>query len=243
MVASAVALVFAVIMSYRCRKQFPELWFGVVWFFVLLLPVSGLAYVGSSFTADRYMYTALTGFFAALACGMERWLPGVVRQATGGIIVTVLTVLSYAQVGHWKDSASLFTHALQAQPKDVTAYVNLGGLHQRDGKYELASEYYFQALELNKNDYVSWFNLGNCRRYQKDEAGAIQAYRKSLEIYPHYNPSRFNLAYLLLNPSSRHHDLEAAIQLLESLRASGNYRRSKVDILWGVAEELKLRQR
>ena len=193
-VTSAALLVAAVAASYRGRKKFPAVWFGVVWFFVLLLPVSGLAYVGSSFTADRYMYTALTGMFAALACGMERWLPTMPRRVIGATIIAALSLMSFAQLAHWKDSASLFTHAMKAQPHDVTGYVNMGSLQQRQGDYQLAARYYLQALELNKNDYVSWFNLGNCRRHQSDEQGAIEAYRKSLEIYPHYSPSRFNLA-------------------------------------------------
>ena len=238
-VTSAALLVAAVAASYRARKKFPSLWFGVVWFLVLLLPVSGLAYVGSSFTADRYMYTALTGLFAALACGMERWLPAMPRRVIGAIIITALALMSSVQLGHWKDSASLFTHAIKAQPHDITGYVNMGSLRQRQGDYQLAAQYYLQALELNKNDYVSWFNLGNCRRHQSDEQGAIEAYRKSLEIYPHYSPSRFNLAHLLLNPGSRYHDLNAAAQLLEALKASGNYRPDKVKILWDTAQELK----
>ena len=132
---------------------------------------------------------------------------------------------------------------MKAQPHDVTGYVNMGSLQQRQGDYQLAARYYLQALELNKNDYVSWFNLGNCRRHQSDEQGAIEAYRKSLEIYPHYSPSRFNLAHLLLNPSSRYHDLNAAVQLLEELKASANYRPDKVKILWDTAQELKRLQR
>ena len=242
-VTSAALLVAAVAASYRGRKKFPAVWFGVAWFFVLLLPVSGLAYVGSSFTADRYMYTALTGMFAALACGMERWLPTMPRRVIGATIIAALSLMSFAQLAHWKDSASLFTHAMKAQPHDVTGYVNMGSLQQRQGDYQLAARYYLQALELNKNDYVSWFNLGNCRRHQSDEQGAIEAYRKSLEIYPHYSPSRFNLAHLLLNPSSRYHDLNAAVQLLEELKASANYRPDKVKILWDTAQELKRLQR
>ena len=241
--ASAALLVMAVAASYRARKKFPALWFGVVWFFVLLLPVSGLAYVGSSFTADRYMYTALTGMFAALACGMERWLPTMPRRVIGATIITALALMSFVQLAHWKDSASLFTHAMKAQPSDVTGYVNMGSLHQREGRYQDAVQYYTKALTIKPNDYVSWFNLGNCRKQENNERGAIEAYRKSLEIYPHYNPSRFNLAYMLLNPSSPYHDLNTAVQLLEELKASANYRPDKVKILWDTAQELKRLQR
>ena len=242
-VTSAALLVAAVAASYRGRKKFPALWFGVVWFFVLLLPVSGLAYVGSSFTADRYMYTALTGMFAALACGMERWLPTMPRRVIGATIITALALMSIVQLAHWKDSASLFTHAMKAQPSDVTGYVNMGSLHQREGRYQDAVQYYTKALTIKPNDYVSWFNLGNCRKQENNERGAIEAYRKSLEIYPHYNPSRFNLAYMLLNPSSPYHDLNTAVQLLEELKASANYRPDKVKILWDTAQELKRLQR
>ena len=241
--ASAALLVMAVAASYRARRKFPALWFGVVWFFVLLLPVSGLAYVGTSFTADRYMYNALTGMFAALACGMERWLPTMPRRVIGATIITALALMSIVQLAHWKDSASLFTHAMKAQPSDVTGYVNMGSLHQREGRYQDAVQYYTKALTIKPNDYVSWFNLGNCRKQENNERGAIEAYRKSLEIYPHYNPSRFNLAYMLLNPSSPYHDLNTAVQLLEELKASANYRPDKVKILWDTAQELKRLQR
>ena len=242
-VTSAALLVAAVAASYRGRKKFPAVWFGVVWFLVILLPVSGLAYVGTSFTADRYMYTALTGMFAALACGMERWLPTMPRRVIGAIIITALALMSIVQLAHWKDSASLFTHAMKAQPSDVTGYVNMGSLHQREGRYQDAVQYYTKALTIKPNDYVSWFNLGNCRKQENNERGAIEAYRKSLEIYPHYNPSRFNLAYMLLNPSSPYHDLNTAVQLLEELKASANYRPDKVKILWDTAQELKRLQR
>jgi len=229
------------LICYRSRTKTPQAWFACLWFMVLIVPVSGMAYVGTSFTSDRYMYTTLTGVFAALAYGLSRF-PLRTSYLAGSVIIAVLVPLSFIQTTHWRDSKALFTHAIEVQPKDKVGYVNMGSLHQREGRYPQAITCYETVIQMVRHDYISWFNLGNCRNKTGDPLGAIDAYRSSLKIFPHYNPSRFNLAYLLLNPNTSYHDLDEATHLLKSIRKSGSYRGSKVDLLLSVAADLK-RQR
>ncbi len=65
-----VALTVAVIVW---RKRWPSLFFGWGWFVICWLPVSGLVYVGSSFTTDRYTYLPHVGLFFGIVFWIASW--------------------------------------------------------------------------------------------------------------------------------------------------------------------------
>ena len=90
---------------------------GWHWYLIMLLPVIGIVQVGEQAMADRYTYLPSIGLFLAVVWG-ARELLGTRKMhravlATGALaMVGALSVAAYAQVGTWKDSLTLFRHAM-----------------------------------------------------------------------------------------------------------------------------------
>lgn len=162
--------------------------FGGIWFVVLWLPVSGLAHVGTSFTADRYVYLAHVGLFFGLVQSfpLKRW-PWVAA-------VVIFGGLAFQQSKIWQSSEALFAHAAEAQPRDVVGIQNLGALQQMAGADEAAVTLFERALALQPNDYIGLTNLGRSYWNMGRKKEAVAAWEKAVAVYPTYHPGLARLA-------------------------------------------------
>ncbi len=180
------------------RKSHPNVFFSGVWFLVCLLPSSGIVYVGTSFTADRYTYLALTGAFAMI--GLWTAQQGQYRVLRYGIIglgLVMMSWLSFKQCTTWRNGWTLFAHAVDVQPRNSVALGNLGGMYQQAGNHEEAMTLYRRVLALYPSDAMAWFNLGNSLRDTGDTPGAVEAFRKSTEARPGFSNAWRNLGLML----------------------------------------------
>ena len=93
---------------WRLWRRFPWVALGVGWFVVLWIPVSGVIPFGNQGGADRFLYAALPGLIFACGAALRRgalpWICG---------LVLVLGLLTLRQAATWKDSETLFTHAVR----------------------------------------------------------------------------------------------------------------------------------
>jgi len=181
------------------RMLYIVAWLGVIGIGVLVWmkrPVSGLVYVGSSFTADRYLYLGLAGllFIPMKEMGNSRVLMGI---SIG--VALIWSFLSWKQVSVWRDGFSLFTHATESRPRLSRAWVNLGKIHENSGDMEQAENCYRKTIELNANSYTALYNLANILNKKGDIDGARAAYEKSIIAYPEHLPSLLNLGILKFN--------------------------------------------
>ena len=83
--------------------------------------------------------------------------------------------------------------ALELNPRNDRAYLELGRLYKDQGQFQQAEEYFKKALEFNsKNDEV-YFKLGSLYRDQGQSQQAEEYFKKTLELKP-----RNDRAYLEL---------------------------------------------
>jgi Tfp pilus assembly protein PilF len=232
----------AVVTVWLYRKSHPNVFFSVVWFLVCLLPSSGIVYVGTSFTADRYTYLALTGAFAMI--GLWAAQPGKFRLLKLGVVglaIAGMTFLSIQQCATWRDGWALFSHAVKVQPRNPVALGNLGGMYQQAGNHEEAMTLYRRVLDLYPSDAMAWFNLGNSLRDTGDAVGAVQAFRKSVESRPGFSNAWRNLGLMLASGDPVVADpLGARKAFLEALQASNQ--RDPIAILLLADAEFQLGQ-
>ena len=115
------------------RTRRPYLLVGWLWYLIMLLPVIGLVQVGLQARADRYTYLALTGPCLAAVWGVaeavrsRRAAPRpVVSLATCAALALLMTA-AWRQTTTWRDSMTLWTHALVRVTKaDVPTTISLG---------------------------------------------------------------------------------------------------------------------
>jgi Flp pilus assembly protein TadD len=119
---------------------------GWLWFVGTLVPMIGLVQIGGQGMADRYTYLPSIGLaFAAAWAAAEA---GKRAVAPALVVIVTLAVLTRAQVGVWRDSVSLFTHAIRVAGPSATAEVDLGDALEAQGKVADAMNAFEAAARL-----------------------------------------------------------------------------------------------
>ena len=129
--------------AFRWRRKRPYFLVGWLWYLGMLVPVIGLVQVGEQARADRYTYLPQIGLYLMVAYGVAELFGGwrFRRLFLSGLsifVVGALIFLARIQVSYWKDSQSLWTHALAVTSGNYYAENNLGNTLLRMGKVDEA---------------------------------------------------------------------------------------------------------
>jgi tetratricopeptide (TPR) repeat protein len=192
--------IFAAVLAWR--RKCPYLLVGWLWYVGTLVPVIGLVQVGGQARADRYTYLTQIGLYIAIAWGASqlsrerphrRWICGV----TSALVVVLMAVCAWAQTSYWRDSETLWTHALACAPEDVTCHYYLGLVLAERGQLDEAIVHYRTALEIEPGFASAHNNLGLALAGSGQVDEAIAEYRKVLQINANDPQAHNNLALAL----------------------------------------------
>jgi tetratricopeptide (TPR) repeat protein len=220
-------------------RRYPYLTVGWFWFLITLLPVIGLIQVGVQSMADRYSYIPLVGIFIIAAWGVSELTNGL-RHRRGillliaGAVIMASSALTWQQIGYWRDSVSLFQHALKVTSGNYIMHNNLGGLLFNKGNLDAAIQEYREALRINPNYIDARRNLGLALFDKGNLDAAIQEYRKVLQVNPNNTDTHYNLGRALYKKG----DLDAAIrEFQEVLRINPNDSFAQNDLEIALAQK------
>ncbi len=159
-VLSAIALILVAAVCWHMRKKRPYCLIGWLWFLGTLAPVIGIVQVGNQAMAERYTYVPLIGLFIAVV-----WLAGdavanspkirVVTQVLAVAVILACAVKTDAQVKVWKDTETLFSHALEIDPRGELPNLNLGMAYVKQGEIAEAQEYLERALIYHPSSHLA----------------------------------------------------------------------------------------
>ena len=140
------------------RRKTPYLLAGWCWFVGMLVPAIGIVQVGAQGMADRYTYLPLIGVFIAVVwgvadAGQTMRLPRVLMAGMAIAVLAACGVAASAQLQYWKDSVTLFTHALKTTGPNEFVRCALGKALLEEGRLPEAAEELLAALELD--DYLT----------------------------------------------------------------------------------------
>jgi hypothetical protein len=126
-VASILLLVSISVLVFRFRRQ-KYLTVGWLWFLGMLVPVIGFVQVGVQAMADRYTYVSYIGLFIMVAWGMsdlvaKRRYGRVALGSAMFILIAAMGTSTYFQLGCWKDSISLSSHAAEVTQDKLISYL------------------------------------------------------------------------------------------------------------------------
>jgi Flp pilus assembly protein TadD len=205
-------------------------WFlvGWLWFLGTLAPVIGLVQVGLQARGDRFVYIPHVGLFIAIVWGtealLERRKVGLhtwVMLGTGCVLA--LTVATIIQVGYWKNSLTVWTHALAVTHENHRAHSLLGWSFLEkytatgDKEYlDRAYDHLREAVRIKPGnpDYENNFGVALFHRGQLEEAGTH--FRETLRTWPNHFKALQNLGlieYLRKNYSEAVRLLRLALEL------------------------------
>lgn len=152
-VAGAAALIAGVtVVAWRQRAARPYVTWGWAYLVITLAPVIGLLQAGEQAMADRFMYLPMIGPLVAVVWAIDDALASPARRAwrrpaaaVAGIAVVVLGAVAHAQASVWRDSETLWRHALTLDPANYTAHQKLGVALRDAGRPREARESLLRA--------------------------------------------------------------------------------------------------
>ncbi len=191
------------VLLWAQRRRYPFLLMGWLWFCATLVPVIGLVQVGGQAIADRYAYLPSLGVliiavWGAYELSRHRHYGVLVASVAGSAAVLLCVVLTRHQIKHWKDSESLFRHALEAAGNNYLAHKTLADALLSKAEAGEAIGHYQQALRLRPDNAEAHNNLGNALSEKGQIDEAIGHYREAIRLKPDRALPRNNLGNVLV---------------------------------------------
>lgn len=149
----AILLLSLTVLTIWQRRQRPYLIVGWFWYLVMLLPTIGLIQAGRQSRGDRFTYWPMIGIVLASVWLVAEWLESRptwrnrVVWCTGALVFA-LAFTSWHQIGYWRDSITLFEHALSAGGDNEYIRGNLATSLMEKGRYQDAEDNLLAALRI-----------------------------------------------------------------------------------------------
>jgi len=195
------------------RRQRPYLFTGWCWYLGMLLPVIGLVQVGEQGHADRYTYLPQIGLFVAvvwlaaeLATGRRSRSRLAVTTAVAASVILALGWAAFIQTSYWRNSETLWTHALAVTSDNDVAHNNLGYLCVDRGELDKAISHFETAVRIRLSKRDPHYSVGSAfvqmnladalgRKGEPDEA--MVHYEEAIKLQPNYADAYYNRGNIL----------------------------------------------
>lgn len=207
-----------------CARRHPFVIVAWLWFLGTLVPVIGLVQVGAQAMADRYTYIPSIGLFVLIVWGLDAFSVFEVSKQQIFVIASVAALAgclacTRIQIGYWRDSETLFRHAVAAVPDNYLGYDNLGKALEDLGRKDEAISYWRKAVEIVPEYAEAQYNLGTVLLEQGKEEEAIFHLKAAVkatpgDVNPHQNLGN---AYLKIGKLA-----EATVQYAEAATLEPN---------------------
>jgi protein O-mannosyl-transferase len=201
------------------------------------VPVIGLVQVGWQGHADRYTYLPQIGLYIAVTWAVtdltRSWrFQRIVLGAAAVVVLGALTWSSRLQTSYWRDSETLFTHALDVTSNNDVALNNLGIIFLNKGQLDDAISKLQAAIDLRPENAPAHDNLAKALLKKGQVAEAMVHYRKFLELEPANVEARNTLGTALIQQG---HVREAIDQWQESLAIQPENGNAASNLAWVLA--------
>ena len=232
-----IVLVGITVAAFVFRKKAPYFVTGWLWYLGMLLPVIGLVQVGWQGHADRYTYLPQIGLYIAVTWAVtdftRTWR--FQRMALGVAALIVVGALSWRcclQASYWRDSETLFTHALAVTRNNDVAMNNLGIIFLEKGQLDDAISNLQAAIDVRPENAPAHDNLAKALLRKGQVGEAMVHYRKFLEIEPENVEARNTLGTALIQQG---HVKEAIDQWQDALAIQPENGNAASNLAWVFA--------
>jgi protein O-mannosyl-transferase len=182
-------------LAFVLREKHRYLFTGWFWFVGTLVPVIGIIQIGAQSMADRYTYIPHIGLFIAVVWLIAELAKTRTAQqaaaAIGIVAVIAFAVLAHQQTARWRDSETLFTHALATTENNFTAHLQLASVLKERAEYEQALENYRAANRLRAGSSEAkeglaqtLIEMAKLDRARGDDQAAAQKLQEAQSVSP-----------------------------------------------------------
>lgn len=231
-VGAGCLLIVVTILCFYYRKTHPYHIVGWLWYLGTMIPVIGLVVIGPHAMADRYTYVTTIGLLISMTWGITDLASGWRYKRDGIIFVCVIALLymgiAHLQVQTWRNSLTLYRHAIRVTSDNYTAYLNLGKTLLQDKKIVQAMYYFDKAIHISSghvkkhkahnNIAIAWVDKGNLKK-------AMYHFKEAIRIDPSYADPYYNIGLMLCGQGM----YKEAIKYVEkSLELKPNFSDSRI---------------
>jgi protein O-mannosyl-transferase len=133
--------------------RWPYLFTGWFWFLGTLVPVIGIIQAGSQSMADRFSYIPSIGLFILVTWGVADFFESRQKKNVPTVAAIVVlagcVVLTSFQIRYWRDSITVFSHALAVTSDNYVADALVGQALDAIGRDDEALPYCRKAVQIN----------------------------------------------------------------------------------------------
>lgn len=226
---AVVPLLLAAIL-FLGRRRWPRLGTAALILVAALLPVLGFApfmFQVHSTVADHYLYLAMLGPALALAWALDRitvqhWTTA---AALVGLLLVAFAVLSFRQLGYWRDEETVLQRTLAINPRSALAQNNLGQIYARRREMDRAAQAFRAAADCNPDFIPAQMNLVRVYEFLGRPDEAIKAFydlRRANDLLPESKREQYSTDVFLRagQNAARNQQFDQAIRYFqEAVRA------------------------
>ncbi len=190
------------LLVFLCRKSYPFLLVGWLWFLGMLVPMIGIVQVGPQPHADRYTYLPQIGLFVMITWGImsvtvARPFLRKVAIVMGAVAVVASIAISFKETASWKNSEALWREAIANTTKNQIAENNLGSVLMQHQEFDEALIHFQNAVQIYPNYPEANNNVGFSLARQGKSSEAITYYETALRFRPDFSKAHHNLGVSL----------------------------------------------
>lgn len=210
------------------KKQLRPISFGIVWFFLALLPTSSIIPLAEVLN-DHRMYFPFVGLLISvswtIALLAKQWASWIIRHIPRyKILFPTLLALLLATYAYgtwqrnevWYDEDSLWHDVTIKSPNNGRGLMNYGLSKMAQGDYVTAGVYYQRALKLLPSYFSLYINLGILKAATGHDEEAEDYFEKGLAYGRNY-PDAYSYYSRFLNSRGRYKEaipkLQSALKL------------------------------
>ena len=238
-VLSSIILILSilVIAILQRKKMVPFSW-GIMFFFLTLVPVSNFFFAAGFLKAERILYIPSIGFILAMSAVLVRLYDSGKGKMAAYILAGGLTlffgVRTWLRAGDWKNNYTLAQATLKTSPNSPR-FNNMMGLelvHLKRNQEAIA--YYQKAVTSNPNHVPALVNLGTEYKNLNRNDEAIATLEQAIKIDPGAMMAYVNLMSVYRALGDFDKNLEVATRALAIFPNSA-------PVLWNAANAYQLK--
>ena len=146
---SLFGILILLFIAWKHRDKKWILTFGILWFFVTILPVSNIISIGA-LLGERFMYLPSVAFALIISAFFVNWNNAFARTALAifcTLLCIVFGIYTFARNYDWKDGFTLFAAAEKAQPNNPRVNFYMGLKAETEKDIARAVKYYELAVK------------------------------------------------------------------------------------------------
>jgi hypothetical protein len=182
-------------LSYRSFFRKKIIFFGFFWFFLALVPVSGLIPLNAVFL-EHWLYFPIVGVLILLAGLWDSiTIPSmkIILSILVLVFIIALSTRSILRNREWADPILFYQNELAYSPNSTRIHNNLGMEYSNQTNHTLAIKSFKTAISIWDNYPQTHHNLADTYREQGDFENAELEYLKALQISPSFIYSHIGL--------------------------------------------------